>query len=402
MKKNQLLLLVAAALVLGLAAIYFQISQSSGWSESRTDRRIFQDLPVNDVRRIQIRSNAVTVTLEKKGDEWGVAERDDYPADFGKIRELMKTLWALKSGQEMQVGPSQFGRLKVATGQGNDSGIEIDLKGEKETNLASLIVGKSMDRGNSAPGEAASGRFVFNPAVKDRVYLVSESFLSIDPLAVGPWLDKTFIVPGDLKEIDQAAWSNNPGWKLNRDDPNAEWKLESPQPGEVLDKSFAQSLSNFAPGFSDVRPASISPDETALNDPFRIRVKAFDGFTYDLLLGKQGPDKTRYLQLRISADLQSVRTPDPNESPADRKRKDEEFDKKYADLKQRLEREKRFEKWVFLVPDWSIEQILKRRNEIVSKASPSPLPVGTTPSQTSPTPSQSPEASPTPGVQSPK
>ena len=113
MKKNHLLLLVAAAIFVGLAGIYFQISRSAGWNDSKTDRRIFQNLAVNDVTKIQIRSAAGTVTLEKKGDEWRVAERDDYPADFEKIRDLIKTLWALKAGQEMQVGPSQFGRLKV-------------------------------------------------------------------------------------------------------------------------------------------------------------------------------------------------------------------------------------------------------------------------------------------------
>jgi len=406
MKKNQLLISVAAAILVGLAGIYFQISRSAGWNESKTDRRIFQNLAINDVTKIQLRSTASGVTLEKKGDEWCVAERDDYPADFEKIRDLIKTLWALKAGQEMQIGPSQFERLKVlAPGQGNDAGIEIDLKGEKEANIASLIVGKSVDRSDNPTGAAASGRFVFNPAVKDRVYLASETFFSVDPLSVGPWLDKTFIVPGDLKEISQAAWSNNPGWKVLRDDPKADWRLENPQSGEVLDKAFAQSLSNFAPSFADVRPASTSPDETGLNDPFQIQIKAFDGFSYDLLLGKQGPDKTRYIQLRVSAELPSVRTPDPKESQEDKKKKDEEFDKRNADLKRRLEREKRFEKWAFLVPDWSLEQILKRRNEIVSKASPSPIPTQAVavPSPIASTPSPSPEAStspspsPTPG-----
>ena len=399
MKKNQLLISVAAAILVGLAGIYFQISRSAGWNESKTDRRIFQNLAINDVTKIQLRSTASGVTLEKKGDEWCVAERDDYPADFEKIRDLIKTLWALKAGQEMQIGPSQFERLKVlAPGQGNDAGIEIDLKGEKEANIASLIVGKSVDRSDNPTGAAASGRFVFNPAVKDRVYLASETFFSVDPLSVGPWLDKTFIVPGDLKEISQAAWSNNPGWKILRDDPKADWRLENPQSGEVLDKSFAQSLSNFAPSFADVRPASTSPDETGLNDPFQIQIKAFDGFSYDLLLGKQGPDKTRYIQLRVSAELPSVRTPDPKESQEDKKKKDEEFDKRNADLKRRLEREKRFEKWAFLVPDWSLEQILKRRNEIVSKASPSPIPTQAVavPSPIASTPSPSPEASASP------
>jgi hypothetical protein len=399
MKKHHLLLLVAAAIVVGLGGIYFQISRSAAWNESKTDRSIFQNLPINDVTKIQIRSNAGTVTLEKKGDKWRVAERADYPADFEKIRDLIKTLWSLKAGQEMQVGPSQFGRLTVLPpGQGSNAGIEIDLKGEKEANIASLIVGKSLDRSDNATGAAASARFVFNPAVKDRVYLVSETFFSIDPLSVGPWLDKTFIVPGNLKEIDQAAWSNNPGWKIIRDDPKADWSLENPQSGEALDKSFAQSVSNFSPNFTDVRPPSTSPDETGLNDPFQIRIKAFDGFTYDLLLGKQGPDKTRYLRVRVSADLPSVRTPDPKESQEDKKKKDEEFDKRNADLKQRLEKEKRFEQWVFLVPDWSLELILKRRNEIVSKASPSPLPTPAvaTPSPIVSTPSPSPEVSASP------
>jgi hypothetical protein len=399
MKRNQFLLLLAAAVIVGLAGIYFQISRSAGWSEFKTDRRIFQNLAVNDVTRIQIRSAAGSLTLEKKGNDWCVAERDDYPADFEKIRDLVETLWALKAGQEMQVGSSQFGRLKVlAPNQGNDAGTEIDLIGVKGVNIASLIIGKSVDRTDNARGAAASGRFVYNPAVKDRVYLVSESFFSVDPVTIGSWLDKTFITPGELKEVEQVAWSNNPGWKVVRDDPKTDWTLEKPQPGETLEKSFGQSLSNFSPGFTDVRPTSIPPDETGLKDPFEVRIKAFDGFNYDLLIGKQAPDKARYVQVRVSADLPSVRTPDPKERQEDKKKKDEEFDKRNADLKQRLEKEKRFERWVFLVPAWSLQEILKRRNEIISKASPSPTPEKATspaPSSTS-TPALAPEASPAP------
>ena len=369
MKKNHLLLLLAVAVLAGLAGIYFQVAQSSKWSDSKTDRTIFQNLPVNDISQIQIRSGPASVTLEKKQDEWRVAERDDYPADFAKIRNLIKMLWELKAGQEMQVGPSQLGRLKVtAPGQGTESGIEIDLKGEKESQIASLIIGKSADQSNAAAAAATTGRFVYNPAVKDRVYLVSESFSSVDPVSVGSWLDKTFITPGELKEVDQAAWSNNPGWKVTRTDAKGEWQLEGPQSGETLDKSFAQGLSSFALSFVDVRPPSVSPDETGLKDPFKVSIKTFDGFTYDFLLGRDGPDKTRYLQVNVSADLPAARLSDPNENADDKKKKDQEFDQKNASLKERLE------KWVYLVPDWHLEQLLKRRNEIVSKASPSPRP----------------------------
>ena len=236
--------------------------------------------------------------------------------------------------------------------------------------------------------------------MKDRVYLVSESFYNVDPVSVGSWLDKTFIAPGEIKEIDQAAWSNNPGWKLIRKDAKADWQLEDSQPGETLDKAFAGSFANFAPTIVDVRPPSVSPDETGLKDPFKVTVKTFDGFTYDFLLGKEGPDKARYLQLSVSADLPSARTPDPNESAETKKKQDEEFDQKMKGLKERLEKEKKFEKWVFLVPDWNLEQILKRRDEILSKATPSPSPSAAPfpalPSAALPTPvaSPSPQASP--------
>ena len=399
MKKNQLLLLLAIAVVVGLVALYFQISQSAGWNDSKTDRTIFQNLAVNDVTKIQIRSAPASVTLEKKGDQWGVAERADYPADFTKIRDLIKMLWGLKAGQETQVGPSQLGRLKlIEPGQGADSGIEINLQGEKE--IASLIIGKAVDQTNASTGSTATGRFVYNPALKDRVYLVSESFYNVDPVSAGSWLDKTFIAPGEFKEIDQPAWSNNPGWKLIRKDAKADWQLEDSQPGETLDKSFAGSFATFAPTIVDVRPPSVSPDETGLKEPFKVTVKTFDGFTYDFLLGKEGPDKARYLQLSVSADLPSSRTPDSNESAETKKKQDQEFDQKMKGLKERLEKEKKFEKWIFLVPDWNLEQILKRRDEILSKATPSPspgaAPLPELPSAVLPTPvaSPSPQASP--------
>jgi hypothetical protein len=177
-------------------------------------------------------------------------------------------------------------------------------------------------------------------------------------------------------EIDQTAWSNNPGWKVIRKDSKADWQLEDLKPGESLDKSFAQSLSTFAPTFVDVRPSSASSEEAGLKEAFKVRIKTLDGFIYDFLIGREGPDKTHYLQLSVSADLPSARTSEPNESADDKKKKDEEFDKKTASLKARLEQEKQFEKWIFLVPDYNLEQILKRRDEIISKPSPSPAPAG--------------------------
>src|SRR6516165_10880161 len=104
MKKNQLYVLLALAVVLGLAGVYFQLSKSEGWNNDKTDRRIFPNLPINDAVKIQIRSGATSVTLEKKQDKWGVAERNDFPADFEKIRDLTRNLWELKAARAFEIG----------------------------------------------------------------------------------------------------------------------------------------------------------------------------------------------------------------------------------------------------------------------------------------------------------
>jgi hypothetical protein len=372
MKKNQVFVLLALAVVLGLAGVYFQLSKSEGWNNDKTDRRIFPNLPINDAVKIQIRSGATSVTLEKKQDKWGVAERNDFPADFEKIRDLTRNLWELKAARAFEIGASQLARLKLLDpGQEKDSGIEIRLQGDNDKNIASLILGKTLDQGEDG-ARGIAGRFVYNPATKDRAYLVSDGFASIEPLTVGSWLDKTFITPGELQAVEQSAWSNNKGWKIVRDSPKADWKLQDPQAGETLDNQFAQAAAHFAPSFIDVRPASVSTDETGLNAPFRLELKNFDGFKYDISIGKAGPEKARFVNFQVSAEIKAVRSPEPNESPDDKKKRDEEFDKRIAGLRQRLEEEKRLEKWVYLVPDWSLEYLLKRRDEILAKPSPTP------------------------------
>jgi hypothetical protein len=396
MKRNQVLISIALAIVLGIAGIYFQISRSAGWNDAKTDRRLLQDLPINDIAKILIRSSGATVTLEKKQNKWYVVERSDYPGDFDKIRDLARMLWELKPVQNMEIGPSQFERLKIAApGRGNDSGVEIDLRGENDRSIASLILGKVMEQGDDAPRGSAS-RFVYNPATKDRVYLVGETFANIDPVTVGSWLDKTFIVPGELREVEQSPWSNNQGWKIVRDASKAEWKLQEPQNGETLDKQFGQAVGNFTPSFTDVRPASVSTDETGLNEPIRLQLKTFDGFKYDLAIGKSGPDKARYVKFEVGAELNPTRIPEPNESPDDKKKKDQEFDKKIAELRRRLEDEKKLAQWVYLVPDWNLDQLMKRRDEILAKPSPTPAPSPASSPSESPVHTSTPPSSPAP------
>jgi hypothetical protein len=86
MKRQQLKLLIGAALVLALAGTIFQLVRSSGWKGEASDLEPFAKLPVNSVEKLVITSSKDKATLQKASDIWTVAERSGYPADFSKLR----------------------------------------------------------------------------------------------------------------------------------------------------------------------------------------------------------------------------------------------------------------------------------------------------------------------------
>ncbi|MBV9673857.1 MAG: DUF4340 domain-containing protein, partial [Verrucomicrobia bacterium] len=314
MNRKLFLGMFVGALLLGIIGAMVLLSRSSGWENQQKGRTIFGDLPVSEVTQVLIRSSTASLTLEKKDQSWTVAERYNYPADSEKIRDLIRNLWELKPVRDLQIGASQLGRLNLKSPDSKtDSGIAITFNVGKEKQSQSLIIGKSIQGGENSP--SATGRFIYVPSNKGRVYVVAQSFNSVDPIVIGDWLDKQFISPGELKEIEQTAWSNNPGWKVTRESSNSSWHLANATSGEKINDDVSARLGYFSPTFSDVRSLSDSSEETGLQKPFRVTVVTFDGFLYVFLIGKQNADKQRFIRIKVDAQLQTARAATENEKP---------------------------------------------------------------------------------------
>ena len=385
MKRKQAYFLLGIALVLAIAGTVFQMRQSSTWKGEAGNRQIYTNLPINDVSKIRVLSGKESLTLQTSGDAWQVAERYGYPADFAKIRELLRSIWELKYVRELEAGPSQFGRLQLLPpGQGDQSGTEIDLLGVGDKKVAALILGK---KPASAESPLGSGRFALNPDQKDKVYLIDETFPSLDPLSPTSWLNKQFIDTQKLRAVSRGNVGDAPGWKVSRKDEHADWELQDSAPNESLEKESASPLSSLSPSLQDVRPENAPVSETGLQQPLIVELDTFDGFHYRLEIGGAGPEQTHFLRVKVNANLAAARTPAPNETPEEKSKKDDEFNKQLEQWKTRLANEQKLEHWIFLVTDWSLDPLLKARGEFVKKTEPSP----------SPSPSPSPAvASPTP------
>jgi hypothetical protein len=372
MKRKQVYLLLGIALILVIAGTIFQMRQSSTWKGESSNRQIYSNLAVNDVTKVRVQAGKENLSLQTSGDGWQVAERYGYPADFAKIRELLRSIWELKYVRALEVGPSQFGRLQLLPpGQGDQSGTEIDLLSNGDKKVATLILGKKPSSSESAPG---SGRFALNPEKKEQVYLIDETFPSLDPLNPSNWLNKQFIDTQKVRSVVRGNVGNAVGWKVSRKDEHADWELQDAAANESLEKENANPLSSLSISLQDVRPENTPVSETGLQQPLVVELETFEGFHYRLEIGGAGPEQTHFLRVKVSANLTETRTPQANETPEEKTKKDAEFTKQLEEWKIRLASEQKLEHWVFLVSDWSLDPLLKARTDFVKKAEPSPTP----------------------------
>ncbi|MBV9998137.1 MAG: DUF4340 domain-containing protein [Verrucomicrobia bacterium] len=375
MNRRNLWILIAVAVAAVVAVVFYDANRNARWEGEHRELKVLPDLAVNDVSQIRITGPNAALTAARKDDLWRVAERNDYPADFSKVRDLLRTLWGLKAVREVEVGPSQFDRLQISPpGKGAGSGTQVEVAGQGGKTLGTLIIGKALQGEPEAGVAAPGGRFVYNPSNKDHAYVVSDAFYGVDPLQVNQWLDKTFINAGEVDKVVREDAPGNPGWTIARPDPKGPWVFVPEANGEKVKEEPANLLSHFSPTFTDVRPADAPAAETGLDQPVRAELHTTDGFTYKLAIGKPGPEKARYLTVQADAQLPAGRTPEPNEKPEDKKTRDDEFNKHLGELKERLEREKKFAGWVYEVPEFSLETLLKPRADLVNKPAAAPAP----------------------------
>ena len=401
MKARQLGIVLVVLIVLGGIALVLRNRTATSWREAATvtEGKVL-NFPLNDASHLTITSGADELNLVKKNEVWIVAERFDYPADFNQVADLVRKLWELRPTQDVKVGPSQLGRLELFEPGKESSGgssMLIDLKGKDDKRLAALLLGKKQLRESdqSAVGMAAAGRYAMPLDGSNHVFLISESF---DQVQTKPerWLSHDFIKVQDPKAITVAGSTPSMNWKLVRDTTSTAWKLVDAKPGEELDAAKAQALATlFAnASFADVLNPKALPADAGLEKPSTVRIETFDGFVYELRVGKAAGDNYPVL-IGVTGQVAEQRVPEPNEKPEDKANLDKQFQDKRNQLMERLSKEKKAENWAYLISKNTIDQVVKDRSALlVEKPSPAP----NTPVRKAPSPPMAAPAKSAPAV----
>jgi hypothetical protein len=375
MNGRQLIYVLMAVAILVVAGVVLNHSQKQGWRQNAGPGKavLGSDLPVNSVVKVTIADKDASLTLEKKNGVWRVAERYGYAADYGKVGTFMRDLVDLRAAQEVAVGESQYGRLQVIEpGNPGESGTKVDFYDESGQSLWHLILGKEHLRKSAGDnpmmgGGWPDGRYLRIPqkGAADRVVLVNKDFRSISPVAKD-WLDKEFVKIGDLKS-GALVRDGQEVWRVERVQKDDTLKLAGLKEGEEADADKLQTLGGafgYA-SFQDVADPKIAADKTGLDKPAVYTATDFDGLVYTLKFGAKA-DGNYYMSAAVEAKLPLARPQVKDEKPEDKQNLDAEFAAKNEQARRKAEDlQKRLVGWIYLVPAYTAEQILKTRDELI-------------------------------------
>ncbi len=382
MNRKQLLILVGLVVVLGIAGLaLYQRNQTSwqGGGRQGAAAKLLGDLPINDVASIVIKGGTNELDLVRQDNLWRVKQRNDYPANFTEISSFLLKAADLKAVQTEEIGPSQLARYKLLPpGTGTNTAVLLELRDQGGKVIKSLLLGKSHMRkaeAQASPMEEMGGnegwpdgRYVMVGTAAKTLAVVSDPLSNVEAKP-DSWLNKDFFKVEKIRSIAVAYPVATNSWKVTRDTETAsDWKLADAKPDEKLDSSKTSSFSYAlsSPSFNDVLTADTKPEQNGLDKPTVVTIDTFDNFTYTLKLGQKTNDNLPMV-VAVTVQIPKERTPGKDEKPEDKAKLDKEFKEKQKKLEEKLSQEQSYGKWTYLVSNWTVDSLLKERNQFMAE-----------------------------------
>lgn len=373
MNRKQFLILVLTLLVLGGAslALFWQDIEAYRVSGAKIGAKILPGLKVADVAQLELRDAKSQVTLVRKEKHWVVQDRDNYPAEFKLISDLIIKLSDLKVVQAESIGESLYPRVELLDpGKGEGSGTLVELKDAAGKSLASVVLGKTVlkkDPGNPLPAAqdgVPAGRYVRVLGAKDQVVVVS------DPLAAaearpGRWLDKQFFKADRIKTLTVAG--EGAPWKITRELEWGQWKFATGDGN--LDASAAVGAVNGLGQltFSDIEIAAKPEGE---GKPIVVTAETFDNLTYTLKLTRRKAGEGFLLNMSLAGEPPQARPAEKGEKAEEKERRDKDFADSRKRLEGRMALEKALSAWTYVVDAKDVAPLLKTREQMLAQRKP--------------------------------
>lgn len=292
MRQRSLIPLACATVVLVVLAIVALVTGDHGVSRAAPNLRAFPALAaqLGDVASVTVSRDGSTMTFIRDGDSWLVNERGNYPANPGKISQIVRAMADLTLVEPKTQKAGLYPRLEVEDAGKGKSAL-VTIKDKSGAAIAEAIVGK---RRYDRLGGGNDGVYVRKPGDAQAWLARGSLDLSGDPPS---WLDRRILdIPE--KKIAKVALTHADGSKLviSRSAPDAKFAVED----APADAKFKSETAVGGPAtaletldLEDVKPAAEHPvsDKDVVSASFT----TFDGLNIDLRLREH--DKAEWIAI---------------------------------------------------------------------------------------------------------
>jgi len=145
MNKKHISIFLAVTVVVVIAAVVAVNQQQNTVVNKQAGELLFPGLEskVNDVAKIEIVKGEDRITLQRTDNNWKILEKDNYPADFAKVKEVVMKIAAFSTLEAKTKIPENYGKLNVEDPTQEDAkSVLVSVKDGSDTELAAVIVGR--------------------------------------------------------------------------------------------------------------------------------------------------------------------------------------------------------------------------------------------------------------------
>jgi len=368
--RRQFFIAVAALAVLAVLGAAVVLSDRSAWTaaDSRAGQKAIPGLRLSEVAEIAILDPAGELHLARGETGWSVRERAGFAAETDRIAALLVKLAELKIVQSEPLPESQRARLELLEPKDKAAGggTLIELKDAKGGSLGRLLLGKKIVKSSPVAslsrGETeATGRYLTAGGEAGTMLAVGEPLTEVESKPE-LWLVKDLLRADGAKSISSSK-DGRQRWSVTRETESADWKFagskEKPDLQKATDLASSLGWVNLVDVIADPAKA-----DTGLDHAIVIKADTFDGISYTLTVGNKAGDNY-YVRVAVAGEPRKTRTPAKGEKAEDTAKNDNEFEERRKKLIENVEREKKLERWTYLVAKNGLEPLLRDRPELM-------------------------------------
>jgi uncharacterized protein DUF4340 len=368
--RRQFFIALAALAVLAVLGAAVVLSDRSAWTaaDSRAGQKAIPDLRLSEVAEIAILDPASELHLARGETGWSVRERAGFAAETDRIAALLVKVAELKIVQSEPLPESQRARLGLLEPKDKAAGggTLIELKDAKGGSLGRLLLGKKIVKSSPVAslsrGETeATGRYLTAGGEAGTMLAVGEPLTEVESKPE-LWLVKDLLRADGAKSISSSK-DGRQRWSVTRETESADWKFagskEKPDLQKATDLASSLGWVNLVDVVADPAKA-----DTGLDHAIVIKADTFDGISYTLTVGNKAGDNY-YVRVAVAGEPRKTRTPAKGEKAEDKAKNDKEFGERRKKLIENVEREKKLDRWTYLVAKNGLEPLLRDRPELM-------------------------------------